>query len=376
MTVEHTHDSPRPRHRRRARHRRRNPVRPHQGQEHRLSSPNTSPALGIDLKEVRVVPRRGGRDRRGAERAARALHLCLHHRRHRPDPRRHHRRLRRQGVRRDRSTSIRARSRCLSERCAETGSELNEARLRMARIPAGADLVVNKVSAAPGFWLGNVIVMAGVPSIMQAMLDECRAEAARPACACCRRPSRADAREGDIGTPLGEIAKAHPDVVDRQLSVLRRAGAEHQHRGARARCAAASTPPDGGRGDAARRSKSARDQRDQEATGRGTHGARPQIETQPSGRASIFRCRGTNFTATRARWRGGSPARARSRRSSRVTRGGLVPAAIVARELDIRLIETVCVASYRPPDAGRSEGAEVRRGRYRRARRRRAARAC
>src|SRR5260221_263944 len=53
-----------------------------------------------------------------------------------------------------------------------TGAEVNEARLRMTRIPKGADLVLNKVSGAPGFWIGNVIVMAGVPSIMQAMLDE------------------------------------------------------------------------------------------------------------------------------------------------------------------------------------------------------------
>ena len=49
---------------------------------------------------------------------------------------------------------------------------MNEARLRMARIPAGADLILNKVSAAPGFRIGNVHVMAGVPTIMQAMLDE------------------------------------------------------------------------------------------------------------------------------------------------------------------------------------------------------------
>src|SRR4051812_43176979 len=49
--------------------------------------------------------------------------------------------------------------------------ELNEARLRMARIPHGADLIVNPISKAPGFRIGNVIVMAGVPSIMQAMLD-------------------------------------------------------------------------------------------------------------------------------------------------------------------------------------------------------------
>ena len=42
--------------------------------------------IGIDLKEVRVVPRRGGRDRRGAQRAAQPLHLRVHHRRHRADP--------------------------------------------------------------------------------------------------------------------------------------------------------------------------------------------------------------------------------------------------------------------------------------------------
>ena len=52
-----------------------------------------------------------------------------------------------------------------------TGTEINEA-LRMTRIPKGADLILNKVSGAPGFWIGNVIVMAGVTSIMQAMLYE------------------------------------------------------------------------------------------------------------------------------------------------------------------------------------------------------------
>jgi molybdopterin-biosynthesis enzyme MoeA-like protein len=53
-----------------------------------------------------------------------------------------------------------------------TGAEMNEARLRLTRIPKGAELILNKVSGAPGFWIGNVIVMAGVPSIMQTMLDE------------------------------------------------------------------------------------------------------------------------------------------------------------------------------------------------------------
>jgi molybdenum cofactor synthesis domain-containing protein len=48
--------------------------------------------------------------------------------------------------------------------------DLNEARRRMARIPQGAALVENDVSKAPGFWIGNVIVMAGVPAIVQSML--------------------------------------------------------------------------------------------------------------------------------------------------------------------------------------------------------------
>jgi molybdopterin-biosynthesis enzyme MoeA-like protein len=90
--------------------------------------------------------------------------------------------------------------------------QLNEARLRMARIPEGAALVDNKISAAPGFWLGNVIVMAGVPSIMQSMLDAVSGKLATGA-KMLSESVRADAREGDIGSPLGEIAKANPDVI-------------------------------------------------------------------------------------------------------------------------------------------------------------------
>jgi molybdenum cofactor synthesis domain-containing protein len=100
----------------------------------------------------------------------------------------------------------------LKERLAQTGAELNEARMRMTRIPGGADLVLNKVSAAPGFWLDNVIVLAGVPSIMQAMLDAV-APRLRTGVRVLSETVRADAREGDIGTPLGEIAKAHPEVA-------------------------------------------------------------------------------------------------------------------------------------------------------------------
>jgi molybdenum cofactor synthesis domain-containing protein len=90
--------------------------------------------------------------------------------------------------------------------------DMNEARLRMARIPAGADLILNKVSAAPGFRIGNVHVMAGVPSIMQAMLDEV-APTLRTGVKMLSETVRANCREGDIGTELGAIAKAHPDVM-------------------------------------------------------------------------------------------------------------------------------------------------------------------
>ena len=90
--------------------------------------------------------------------------------------------------------------------------DLNEARLRMARIPAGADLILNKVSAAPGFRIGNVHVMAGVPTIMQAMLDEV-APTLKTGIKMLSESVRADLREGDIGGPLGDIAKAHPDVM-------------------------------------------------------------------------------------------------------------------------------------------------------------------
>jgi molybdopterin-biosynthesis enzyme MoeA-like protein len=86
-----------------------------------------------------------------------------------------------------------------------TGAEMNEARLRMTRIPKGADLILNKVSGAPGFWIDNAIVMAGVPSIMQAMLDQV-APKLETGIRMLSEMVRADTREGNIGTQLGEIA--------------------------------------------------------------------------------------------------------------------------------------------------------------------------
>src|SRR5436190_13422534 len=100
-----------------------------------------------------------------------------------------------------------------------TGAEMNEARLRMTRIPKGAELVLNKVSGAPGFWIGNVIVMAGVPSIMQAMLDEV-APKLKIAVRMLSETVRADVREGDIGMQLGEIAKANTGVAIGRFSFL------------------------------------------------------------------------------------------------------------------------------------------------------------
>jgi molybdenum cofactor synthesis domain-containing protein len=100
----------------------------------------------------------------------------------------------------------------MKARVAETGGVMNEARMRMTRVPAGAELVLNKISAAPGFWIGNVIVMAGVPNIMQAMLDYV-APNLKTGAKMLSQSVRADCREGDIGTELGEIAKKHPDVV-------------------------------------------------------------------------------------------------------------------------------------------------------------------
>ena len=94
---------------------------------------------------------------------------------------------------------------------ASRGIEPNEARLRMARLPAGARLIANAVSAAPGFVVENVFVMAGVPSILQSMMDEVvkMLPASRPVLS-----ETVDARrpEGDIAAPLATLQAAYPGV--------------------------------------------------------------------------------------------------------------------------------------------------------------------
>ena len=91
------------------------------------------------------------------------------------------------------------------------GQELNNARLRMARIPDGACLIDNPVSKAPGFTLRNVHVMAGVPSIFQAMLASILPSltGGKPFLSVTYRVDRG---EGDIAAPLGALAAAFPQL--------------------------------------------------------------------------------------------------------------------------------------------------------------------
>ncbi|WP_333829644.1 competence/damage-inducible protein A [Pararhodobacter sp.] len=92
-----------------------------------------------------------------------------------------------------------------------TGLALNEARLRMARIPDGATLIDNPVSSAPGFTLGNVHVMAGVPAIFQAMVAGVlpRLTGGAPLLSQMLDVVRG---EGEIAGPLGELAARFPDL--------------------------------------------------------------------------------------------------------------------------------------------------------------------
>ncbi|MCB1491516.1 MAG: competence/damage-inducible protein A [Rhodobiaceae bacterium] len=89
--------------------------------------------------------------------------------------------------------------------------DLNEARLRMARIPFGAELVENPVSKAPGFRMENVFVMAGVPSIMQAMFDNIlpQLKGGAPVLSV---EIDTGVKEGDLAAPLGALQAAFADV--------------------------------------------------------------------------------------------------------------------------------------------------------------------
>ena len=94
----------------------------------------------------------------------------------------------------------------------EMGREANEARMRMARIPEGATLILNPISRAPGFRIGNVFVMAGVPKIMQAMMESLSVQLVKG------EPVQSitiefQGGEGDVAKPLGEIQNNFANVT-------------------------------------------------------------------------------------------------------------------------------------------------------------------
>ncbi|HEX9646659.1 MAG TPA: competence/damage-inducible protein A [Alphaproteobacteria bacterium] len=105
-----------------------------------------------------------------------------------------------------------AEARALLERqYRERNVELNEARLRMANMPAGALLVDNPVSGAPGFQVGNVFVLAGVPSIMQAMFESA-VEHIPGGVPLSSRTVVAYLPEGTLAGPLKELQGEYPDI--------------------------------------------------------------------------------------------------------------------------------------------------------------------
>jgi molybdenum cofactor synthesis domain-containing protein len=111
----------------------------------------------------------------------------------------------------------------LAAHYARNGMELNEARLRMARIPEGATLIDNPVTAAPGFSLGNVHVMAGVPNIFQAMVASLlpRLTGGTPLLT---QSIRIDRGEGEIAAPLAALAAEFPDLSFGSYPFVRNGG--------------------------------------------------------------------------------------------------------------------------------------------------------
>ena len=99
----------------------------------------------------------------------------------------------------------------LADHYARSGVELNAARLRMARIPDCASLIDNPVSSAPGFTLGNVHVMAGVPSVFRAMVASILPSLTGGA-PLVSSTLRVERGEGDIAGPLGNLAALFPKL--------------------------------------------------------------------------------------------------------------------------------------------------------------------
>jgi molybdenum cofactor synthesis domain-containing protein len=95
---------------------------------------------------------------------------------------------------------------------ARPGMELNAARRRMARVPVGGGLVKNAVQGPPGFTIGNVFVLAGVPAIMRGMLEDVGPRLQGGAVTIARTVRVEGSGEGVIAAPLEAVAKAHPGM--------------------------------------------------------------------------------------------------------------------------------------------------------------------
>jgi molybdenum cofactor synthesis domain-containing protein len=93
---------------------------------------------------------------------------------------------------------------------ARWGDELNAARRRMARVPVGGSLVRNPVQGPPGFQIGNVFVLAGVPMIMRGMMEDVVTRLRAGQVVISRTVRVEGAGEGAIAAPLEALAKAHP----------------------------------------------------------------------------------------------------------------------------------------------------------------------
>jgi len=103
--------------------------------------------------------------------------------------------------------------------------EFNEMRKRMARVPAGAGLVANSVSGAPGFHIGNVYVLAGVPMVMRAMMEGLASELPRGRTVQ-NVTIEADIAEGAIAPGLARVQKVHKDVAIGSYPFYREDGAK------------------------------------------------------------------------------------------------------------------------------------------------------
>jgi molybdenum cofactor synthesis domain-containing protein len=166
--------------------------------------------VGIDLKEVRVV----SDDPAAIVAAVRALSVVYDHVFTSGGIGPTHDDITAENVAAafDRPISVREDARAiLAAHYDARGQELNAARLRMARIPDGASLIDNPISAAPGFTIENVHVMAGVPSIFQAMLASVlpKLTGGAPILSQTLEIRRG---EGDIAGPLSDLAGRYPDL--------------------------------------------------------------------------------------------------------------------------------------------------------------------